>query len=149
VEQELCRWFGPKLAATEPAPFLHTAYYQREMGPDLFRQFLVFSSLRDAGELARWKHAANELEARWEPGERGGRRVNVDPGYLAPGKLVLASTKDHEHRLYLAEGIYAEVTLRIRAGRFQPWPWTYPDYAQQCEFFDRVYREYLADLKTA
>jgi hypothetical protein len=54
--------------------------------------------------------------------------LNLDPGYLTPAKLVLASTKDHAHRLYLARGIYAEVTLYFKGRRWQYRDWTFPDY---------------------
>jgi hypothetical protein len=153
-EEELARvrarleaeW-GPLAAASDPGPFLQTDYYLREMGPGLWRQFLVFSNLRPAEELPDWKIAANAWEAELGSRPGGGRRVNIDPGYLAPGKLVLASTKDHEQRVYLRDGIYAEITLRIRAGKFCRWDWTYPDYAQASNFFDRAYQGYLQEIK--
>ena len=59
------------------------------------------------------------------------RPLNLDPGYLTEAKLVLASTKDHAHRIYLGEGIYAEVTLNYRKRAWQKCPWTYPDYQRQ------------------
>src|SRR5262249_9136900 len=58
------------------------------------------------------------------------RPLNLDPGYLVLGKFLLATTKDQSHRVYLRDGIFAEVTLRYHAGRFEPWPWTYADYRQ-------------------
>lgn len=140
---------GKPVQLTDPAPFGHTHYYEREMGADLLRQFVVFGSLKDPDELADWKLAANDLEQRLGLHASGGRRVNVDPGYLAPGKLVLASTKDHSHRVYLRQGIYAEVTLRYQDNRFKTWEWSYPDYAQAAEFFQQAYKQYRADLAAA
>jgi hypothetical protein len=72
------------------------------------------------------------------------RPLNLDPGYITLAKLVLASTKDHAHRIYLSQGIYAEITLNYRAGSWQPLPWTYPDYRRSDfqEFFTNC-REYL------
>ncbi|MEM8680048.1 MAG: DUF4416 family protein, partial [Planctomycetota bacterium] len=72
------------------------------------------------------------------------RPLNIDPGYLTLSKLVLASTKNHAHRIYLREGIFAEITLRYQARAWQPWDWTYPDYRRVDfgQFFDRC-REYL------
>ena len=46
-------------------------------------------------------------------------------------KLVLASTKDHAHRLYLAQGIYAEVTLYYKDRQWQHRDWTFPDYRRE------------------
>jgi hypothetical protein len=146
---ELSNRFGPVKTATQPEPFTQTVYYQPEMGFGLLRQYLVFTSLEPAEELPDWKLWTNRMEQQLGVNPQGGRRVNIDPGYLAPGKLVLASTKDHSHRLYLREGIFAEVTLHVRNGRFQTWPWTYPDYATRLEFFDRAYQGYLQDLQAA
>ena len=56
------------------------------------------------------------------------RPINIDPGYISMTKLVLASTKNREHRLYLRDGIYAEVTLAFRDQCWQPMGWTYADY---------------------
>ena len=60
----------------------------------------------------------------------GARRVNLDPGYMDAARVVLASTKDHAHRILLGKGIYGEVTLLYRDGAFRPLPWTYPDYRE-------------------
>ncbi len=54
--------------------------------------------------------------------------MNIDPGYLTLSKLVLASAKDRSHRLYVADGIYAEECLYYLERRWQARPWTYPDY---------------------
>ena len=59
------------------------------------------------------------------------RPLNLDPGYLVLGKFLLATTKDQQHRIYLRDGIFAEVTLRFQAGAWEPWPWTYADYREE------------------
>jgi hypothetical protein len=78
-----------------------------------------------------------------------GRAVNIDPGYISLGKLVLASTKNHGHRLYVGQGVYAEVTLTYQRGRFRPWPWTYPDYGSEdyCAMFGEQRERYKAQLR--
>ena len=137
--------FGEVESASPPVRFSHTAYYAAEMGGVLTRHFWIFRALRDPADLPDWKHRLNDVESAWR-GRGGGRRVNLDPGYLAPGKLVLASTKDHGHRLYLRDGIYAEMTLRFQQGAFRGWPWTYPDYLAHAAFFGQAYQRYLRDL---
>ena len=74
--------------------------------------------------------------------------VNLDPGYLTTAKLVLATTKDFGHRVYLRDGIYAESTLHYIDGRWEPWPWTYPDYAgpRYHAFFERVRERFKQKL---
>jgi hypothetical protein len=100
------------------------------MGVGLRKQFLAFEQLADPGELANAKRITNDWEAEYAALGRHAepRPLNLDPGYITAAKLVLASTKDHAHRLYLAGGIYAELTLSFRGGRWQPLEWTYPDY---------------------
>lgn len=127
VEADLAARWGAIDYRSALLPFAHTDYYAREFGPSLLRRFLAFERLIDPGELAAIKRATNEIEARWSQGER--RRVNLDPGYLTQAKLVLATTKNQAHRIYLGQGIYAEVTLLYRDGAWRPLPWTYPDYA--------------------
>ena len=125
--------FGPLGLVSEAFDFTETDYYRETMGDDLKKQFLTFEKLIDPGELARIKCLTN----RWEDEYAGSagypepRPLNLDPGYLTMAKLVLASTKDHAHRLYLAEGIYAEFTLQFRSGTWQPCEWTYPDYRRE------------------
>jgi hypothetical protein len=129
AERVRSEW-GPLAASSEPFDFVETDYYQATMGRDLKKQFLAGSRLIDPMELVALKLQTNLWETAYasvanhvEP-----RPLNLDPGYLTPAKLVLASTKDHSHRVYLGRGIYAEVTLYYKAGRWQHREWTYPDY---------------------
>ncbi|GIW41117.1 MAG: hypothetical protein KatS3mg076_1694 [Candidatus Binatia bacterium] len=119
--------FGRIELESRVAPWRATRYYEEELGPEPYRQFFVFSDPVDPADLAELKLRTNELEGIWSVGGR--RRVNLDPGYLDLARLVLASTKDAAHRVYLGKGIYAEVTLVFADGRFRPFPHTYPDYA--------------------
>jgi len=123
----LSQEFGPIDYESELLPFDHTTYYAAEFGENLKRRFVAFEKLVHPGRLAEIKLLTNALEMEWAV--EGRRRVNIDPGYVSHSKLVLATTKNHAHRIYLGQGIYAEVTLHYRSGTFQPWPWTYPDYA--------------------
>jgi hypothetical protein len=139
--------FGPVDYQSEWLPFDHTDYYATEFGPDLGRFIVAFERLVNPGDLAAIKRQTNALEAGWLAGSC--RQVNIDPGYVSLSKLVLASTKDHAHRLYLAEGIYGEVTLTFRQGAFRPWPWTYPDYAspRYCALFAEIRELYYRQLR--
>jgi hypothetical protein len=130
-----------------PFPFTQTAYYEREMGAGLQRVYVSFDTLIGSAELIVMKHMTNCLEAEWAT-VLGRRRVNLDPGYLDLAKVVLASTKDHAHRLYLGAGIYAEITLRYSRKQFQAWDWTYPDYRLPSTraFFEHVREQYKRQL---
>ena len=100
------------------------------MGDDIERYFLSFERLIFPDELADVKIHTNYLEKFFsvQDGEGLSRRVNFDPGILNLSHLILASTKDNVHRIPLKDGIYGEVTLGYRDGKFEPYPWTYRDY---------------------
>jgi len=141
--------FGP-LALESPAfVFSETDYYEPTMGPGLRKVFFAFARLIDPARLVDLKLQTNAWEQ--EYAQRGKhpepRPLNLDPGYLCLGKLVLASTKDFCHRVYLERGIYAEVTLFYKHGRWEPHPWTFADYRRQDyqRFFSRC-RDYLHRL---
>ncbi len=124
----LTRLWGEPDRVSEPVPFDKTDYY-RDIAPRLLRCFVCFPGLADAGELADWKHQSHELEedsARLAG--RALRAVNIDPGYVDGARLILASTKDHAHRIWLRDGIYAEVTLRWRFGKWESFDYTFPDF---------------------
>jgi len=118
--------FGPVDFESECVPFTQTGYYEKEFGSGLRRKFISFEKLIAPDKLAGIKLITNRIEAALSAGGR--RKVNLDPGYLELAKFVLASTKDFSHRIYLAKGIYAEITLLYRSGAFRPLDWTYPDY---------------------
>ncbi len=149
----LSKQTGPTDEVSEFWAFDSTDYYEVEMGGNLRRQFASFERLVNPGELAHIKILANELEGRicYECGlPETQRRVNIDPGYISLSKLVLATTKEHSHRVYLRDGIYAESTLHYEGGKWAAWPWTYPDYAdtRYHAFFERVRERYKAKLSS-
>jgi hypothetical protein len=152
ASQRCAQIHGPIVLTSEAFDFTETDYYTATMGTELKKQFVAFERLIDPVALAAIKQATNHYEAEYaalgrhtEP-----RPLNLDPGYITPAKLVLASTKDHAHRIYLYGGIYAEVTLAFRQRRWQPLDWTYPDYRRNDyqQFFTRC-REYLLSCSQA
>ena len=131
--------------------FEETDYYEPTMGANLKKVFFVFHRLIDPAGLLALKRRTNRWEATYAkmgqqsvPNSRVDRPLNLDPGYLTEAKLILASTKDHTHRIYLSRGIYAEVTLHFRGGGWQSHDWTYPDYRRkEYHIFFTQCREYL------
>lgn len=138
VRGALAKRLGSCIYTSVVMPFDHTDYYTTEMGQNLKRCIFAFEELIDPSKLPALKGWSNYLEQDWAVDSQ--RRVNIDVGYISLGKLVLATTKNHSHRLYLGEGIYGEVTLCFVRGHFEPWPWTYPDYAspKYRKIFDEI-----------
>jgi hypothetical protein len=150
VRSRLEAAYGKIDLASPEIPFVATQYYEREMGSRLHKILWSFEALVPPEALATIKLTTNTVE-RTCAGQEAGiwrRRVNLDPGYVDLAKLVLATTKDRQHRLYLGHGIYGEVTLRFTGGRFEPWDWTYPDYRtpEYLTFFAAVRRRYRQQL---
>lgn len=132
-------------------PFTSTKYYADEMSDTLYRQFVSLSEPANPDRLVDMKLAANcaELADAQSRGRGQRRAINLDPGYITPAKLVLATTKDYSHRLYLDRGVYAETTLQFHVGRWEAWPWTYPDYAEPTyhNFFIQVRKSLLTQFR--
>lgn len=146
--QALVEKYGPVDLISEPLPFSFTDYYTPEMGKNLQRRLVSFSPLISPDLLVEIKLWTNELEKKF-CNEVGGRRVNIDPGYVAAAKFILATGKDYSHRIYLGQGIYGDLTLIYKKGSFQPLPWTYPDYASfpLLDLLNLVRRKYLWQVK--
>jgi len=151
VEKELAQKFGPVDFRSSPLPFCYSDYYEKEIGANLKRQFISFEELIDPAEIVEIKLFTNQLENSFLHLSSGERRVNIDPGYVTLAKLVLATTKNFEHRIYLRKGIYAEITLRYRKGKgFAPWEWTYPDYRSRkyLEIFNHLREIYYEQVSS-
>lgn len=142
--------FGPIEIFSPFYPWNHTDYYQDELGGDLKRQFLFFQRSISPDLLSEIKEKTNELEQRWAMVTASGllRPINLDPGYLTQSKVVLATTKDFAHRVYLSKGIYAEVTLIYRGRSFEPLSHTYPDFRtkEYIELFNAVRESFMKSL---
>jgi hypothetical protein len=132
-------------------PFNQTDYYKDQTGTNILRQFVSTERLIDPGKLAKIKHKTNKLEQKLAARLKLPlpRPVNLDPGIIEPSKLVLATTKNYSHRIYIGKKMYAEVTLIFDKGCWHPLAYTYPDYRQQCyfEFFEKVRNRLLEQLK--
>jgi len=137
------RRFGRADRVSSVFTFDQTRYYEEEFGTDLRRVFLSFEKLIGADTLAAVKRWTNSLEIRLSRSPHK-RTINIDPGYISLAKLVLATTKNHSHRIYIRQGIFEETTLVFRGHTFAPLAWTYPDYRQESHiaFFNETREDY-------
>jgi hypothetical protein len=144
--------FGKVDLESDAWPFDKTDYYKDETGENILRQFVSTERLIAPALLAKIKHRTNKLEQKLAaklalplP-----RPVNLDPGIIEPSKLILATTKNYSHRIYIGKKMYAEVTLIFDKASWRPLDYTYPDYRQQCyfDFFDKVRKRLLEQLKS-
>ena len=148
VEEKLTALYGPIDARSEIVPWEVSRYYETEMGSNLLRRFVSFARPIAPEALPDIKLGTGEIE-RCHAAAGGARRINIDPGYVDVGKVVLASTKPAGHRMYLRRGIYAEMTLLYHSGNYQAFVYTYADFQWPATtaFLTDARRRYLDQLK--
>jgi len=133
-------------------PFNQTEYYKEQAGENILRQFVTIEKLIDPGDLAEVKLTTNKIEQ--DLSQKLGldlpRPVNLDPGILEPSKLVLASTKNFSHRIYIGKNIYAELTLSFIKGIWQSYSYTFSDYKgpNYHPFLTKAREKLVAQLRT-
>ncbi|RJP23327.1 MAG: DUF4416 family protein [Candidatus Omnitrophota bacterium] len=137
--------FGPIDFISEEFPFVETDYYDDEMGKELTRRYLSLETLMPPDQLTHRKQLSNLWEEQFA--QDGKRRINLDPGYLTPASLILASTKNFFQRVYIGRGIYAEVTMHYARGDFHKLLWTYPDYYNHKDVFQQIRVRFRQQLK--
>jgi len=144
AKQKLAERFGMVDLEMQPVPFAHTNYYEDELGSSPLRSFLSFEDRIERETIAAIKLETNEMEKIWN------RAVNLDPGYMTLGQFFLATTKDQRHRVYLGQGIFAEVTLYFENGHFHPFDWTYPDYRSEAyiKFLEKARERFAYHIAT-
>lgn len=124
-----------------------STYYDEEIGGEGLRRIYSFRELVDPSRQADIKTRTNEIEADFSIDEK--RKINLDPGFINHGRLMLATTKETGFRVPLKDGIYTELTLFWARGGWQKFPWTYRDYQSERvqKFITKVRKSYLAERK--
>jgi len=144
---DLAMKFGPVDIISSWFEFDYTSYYEAEMGSPLLRRMIAFNILIKQKDLAEIKNATNDIELKYS--KKGKRAANIDPGYMLCERFVLATGKNYTHRIYIGNGIYADLTLIYQKNGFKKLPWTYPDYADDnmLAYLKNVRDKYISDLK--
>ena len=148
LTQRLTELYGPLELRSRPYSFDDfSSYYTPEMGTGQQKQFVSFVPMIAVERLPELKLTANAIEQEFVVD--GKRRINIDPGYVIHGQMVLATTKAFSHRIYMGEGIFAELTYVCKGKEFYPMEWTYPDYREAFarDFFRQVREAYLRELR--
>jgi len=143
--------FGAKDLTSQVFGFTQTEYYKDQTGDNILRQFVSFDKLIDPGELSKIKLKTNDIEQKLAKklALPFPRPVNLDPGMIEPAKLILASTKNFSHRIYIGDNIYAELTLSYCKGEWESYKYTFPDYRETRyhEFFSMVRNRLVEQLR--
>jgi uncharacterized protein DUF4416 len=151
IESRLTAAYGPIDYRSPTIPFTFTGYYAKEMGPSIDRLFFSFEPLIEPDQLPEIKRQTNAIEEELAALQSFVKRpVNLDPGYLEQAKVILASTKNFYHRIYLGKGIFGEVTMHFKNNAYEFFAWTYPDYQSKAyqEFFLELRQIYRSKLRS-
>ena len=124
--------------------FDETDYYEPEMGSGLLRRFYSFAQLISPDRIVEAKLDCNRIEDHWL--REGHRQVNLDAGYLDTYKVILASAKFGGQKIYLRDGIYADMTLTMYKGKWESFLWGFPDFKSRK--YDEVLRQIRELYKT-
>lgn len=145
--QELVDSYGPIQHKSVELDFIFTNYYESEMGSNLHKQFFSFQNFIDPALLPDVKLFTNKIEEKLSKENK--RAVNIDPGYIELAKLILATTKNFSHRIYIGKGIFGDVQLCWKNGEFLSNPWTYPDYKvpEILSFLQKARDDYFTQMK--
>jgi len=146
----LIQFFGDIDFESKDFDFSITDYYEKQMGKNLKRRYVSFEHLINPDELSSIKLRTNRIEEDIrEDFRRKKRIVNIDPGYLTPSALIMATTKDFSHRIPLQDGIYAHLEFVFGKKEMKFLDWTYPDYRSEGyqDFFLSVRKIYLKQRK--
>lgn len=136
--------YGNTIIQTDVFTLDYSSYYKREMGEDLLKKFVVLDCIIHKSKSVEIKRKSMELEEKFR---LDGRTVNIDPVLVDEYQVVALSKKDRGSRIYIAEGVYAEMELFYHHKTFHPFVWTYIDYKQNIDFFKKVRRIYLDKVK--
>jgi len=151
--ERLTEQWGAPLVVSSPIPFEAGGYYTSSMGSDLKKVLVATAGFADPACLADWKRQSNRWEDEYADSSDHPeqRPLNLDPGYVTQAKLILGTTKDRDHRIYLRDGIFAEVTLTYIGKRWHSHRWSYPSYrtAEVAEFAMQCRQRLREHLKEA
>jgi hypothetical protein len=136
------RKFGRVQFETLEIPCSEAELYREEMGKPLSRRLFSFDKLVDRSALIDIKKACHKIEPHFADihGEYTFRTINLDPGILSPDNLIMTSHREYNHRMYVGDGVYGELTLVWSRNQFVRLPWTCLDFYhdEAIDFFIRV-----------
>lgn len=129
-------------------PFDMTEYYNKETGNNIKRLFISFKNLVPQDTLAEIKIKCREIEFTFS--KKRQRSVNIDPGILTAERIVLATSKNFTHRIYIGSGVHADLSLIYQGKSFRELPWTFADYKKKevIEFWNQVRSVFMKERRS-
>ena len=145
TEERIKKDFGNIITQTEEYTTNYSKYYEKEMGKNLVKKFIVIDKIINKEELVKLKKYSQMLEKELSISDN--RSINIDPLYLDLDQVVVATSKYRGNRIYLGENVFAELELWYHHKSFQPFLWTYLDYKDKIEFFNKIRKLYKSKVR--
>jgi hypothetical protein len=140
--RQLERRFGRVTCETIDIQHSNGREYAEEMGDTLYRRLFSFERMVPRDSLVEIKTACHKIESQLgdQVHDYTFRTVNIDPGIMTPDNFVMACHREFNHRIYINEGVFAEIVLIWSKGKFCRLPWTNQDFCHEeaIDFFSRV-----------
>ena len=122
-----------------------TDYYENEIGKNIIREWILFENIDNNENFYEKKIISVNIEKKFKTDDK--RHINIDPGCITLNNMQLLTTKNYSHRIYLAEGIFVEVTFLFEKNSIRYLDWTYPDYKTEiAKTFFLKSRDFLKSL---
>ena len=153
-KKDLVSLYGPVAVESEEYDFdKFTKYYEKEMGKNIVKRFLIFEKplkeknckpikeINNKNNLIKnkikiIKNKTTEIEEKYS--KDGKRRINLDPGYLSSDELVLASFKSGtNYKEDIGDGVYLHKVLEFDGDDIKVFWHTFPDYKEKKGLFYR------------
>lgn len=146
--KELEKEFGIINTISSEYIFSHSNYYNKEMGDDIKKRFLVFENMIERDYITQVKKITDSIEKKYANNDN--RSVNLDPAILTLENFILATNKNFTHRIYLKDGVFADLTLIYKKKEgYSKLPWTYADYSSEytIDFLNKIREKFYNKLK--
>lgn len=145
AEQKIQKDFGEIINQTKEYTTTYSKYYEKEMGKNLVKKFVVVDKIIKKDEIIRLKKYSQMLEKELSIADN--RNINIDPLYLDLDQVVVATSKWRGNRIYIGENVFAELELWYHHKSFQPFLWTYLDYKEKIDFFNQTRQIFKKKMK--
>ncbi|ADG70401.1 DUF4416 family protein [Brachyspira murdochii] len=127
--EKLINNFGEIEVISDEYLFSHSIYYKEEMGDTLNKRFIVFKNMIERDYISNVKRITDNIEREYLD-DKNNRKINIDPAILTLENFILVTNKNFTHRIYLKDGVFADLTLIYKKKEgYTELPWTYADYS--------------------
>ena len=126
TKNDLISKYGEVKAEGSSYAFSFTDYYEKEMGSNLKKKFLIFNKEISKQDLIDIKLFITEIEEKYSINNK--RTINIDPGYLSSKEFVLATFKQRSFKEKIHDKVWLHKVLEFDGNNIKHFFHTFADY---------------------